>query len=106
MDWRHVLLAFVVVALVLGLGVLVIAKSLGLVLFGAAAGALFLAAVVAAAVLAWPVAYLVIVIVYWARPDQRAPSADYSISQGREAGQAPPVADGRLAGAGLVLRRE
>jgi len=89
MDWRHVLLAFVVVALVLGLGALVIAKSLGLVLFGAAAGALFLAAVVAAVVLAWPVAYLVIVVVYWARPDQRAPSADYSISQGREAGRQP-----------------
>lgn len=69
-------------------GAIVLAGSLlgwatvGLSLLGLVCGG-----VVLSVVLAWPLAHVVIWIYYAVRPDDRAPRADYSLGQSREAGE-------------------
>ncbi|HQK94926.1 MAG TPA: hypothetical protein PLD23_15560 [Armatimonadota bacterium] len=63
-------------------GVLLGWVTVGLSLLG-----LVCAGVVFSVVLAWPLAHGVIWIYYAVRPDDRAPRADYSLDQSREAGE-------------------
>ena len=61
-------------------------QGLGVAFVGISLLLLLLGGLLVGAVLAWPMAYLIIAIVYWARPDPVAPSARYTLDMGREAG--------------------
>jgi len=64
-------------------------RALGVAFVGISVMLLLLVGLLIAAVLAWPVAYGVIVLIYWARPDPVAPSIDYTLDMGRDAGEGP-----------------
>jgi hypothetical protein len=86
-DYWIVLLIVVLVLLVLVVGAAVALKMTGALFVGTALFVVVIYAVVASAVAAWPLAHVIIAIIYATRTDPVSPSTDYSGMQAHDAGE-------------------